>query len=280
MRVSRATTHGRTRWEVLRDGASIAVVDERTDATLDDALSAGSGAGNRAGPGDTGEWRRRHPFEPHTVLGIGLNYRRHAADLRAAPTELPTVFFKAPHTLIGPDDSILIPEESTRVTAEAELGLVIGERMRNVDELRALDHIAGAVCVLDQTAEDILQMDSRLLTVSKNFETFFAFGPELVTLDELVPPGSTLDDVRIGTYRNNECIAEAAVADMRFAPATLLAFLSRLMPLEPGDILSTGTPGAAVVSPGDVVECRIGGLRPLVLNVGAPALPTGANGGT
>jgi 2-keto-4-pentenoate hydratase/2-oxohepta-3-ene-1,7-dioic acid hydratase in catechol pathway len=276
MRITRATSSGRTRWQVTRDGASIEVVEEGADATLDAALSAGDRAGDVPASEDAERWRTCYPFEPHTILGIGLNYRRHAADLRAAQTELPTVFFKGRHTLIGPDDSIVIPADSTRVTAEAELGLVVGERMRNVDEARALDYIAGAVCVLDQTAEDILQKDSRLLMLSKNFETFFAFGPELITMDELVPPGATLDDVRIGTYRNGECVAEAAVADMRFAPATLLAFLSRVMPLEPGDVLSTGTPGAAVVAPGDVVECRIDTarktpVRPLVLTVGSPA---------
>jgi 2-keto-4-pentenoate hydratase/2-oxohepta-3-ene-1,7-dioic acid hydratase in catechol pathway len=276
MRITRATTAGRTLWQIVRDGSSIDVVEGGVDATLGSALSADERAALVPQSVDSDRWRRRYPFEPRAVLGIGLNYRRHAADLRAEQTELPTVFFKGRHTVIGPDDSIVIPADSTRVTAEAELGLVVGERMRNVDEAGALDYIAGAVCVLDQTAEDILQKDSRLLTLSKNFETFFAFGPELITMDELVAPGSSLDDVRIGTYRNGDCIAEAVVADMRFAPATLLAFLSRIMPLEAGDILSTGTPGAAVIAPGDVVECRIASargvaLRPLVLSVRSPS---------
>jgi 2-keto-4-pentenoate hydratase/2-oxohepta-3-ene-1,7-dioic acid hydratase in catechol pathway len=96
-----------------------------------------------------------------------------------------------------------------------------------------------------------------------------------------MPSGSTLDAVHIGTYRNGECIAEADVAAMRFAPAALLAFLSRLMPLEAGDIISTGTPGAAVVTLGDVVECRISGLQPLIVHVSGRASsdrPPGAAG--
>lgn len=274
MRITRATSSGLTRWDVRRDPRQFTVVEDKPDASLAGALAA---TGRAAATPDAGaHWHQRYPFEPNTVLCIGLNYRRHAEDLSAAPTELPTVFFKGSHTLIGPGDSILLPPDSARVTAEAELGLVVGEPMRDVPADRALDHIAGAVCVLDQTAEDILRKDARLLTVAKNFATFFAFGPELVTLDELLVSGSTLDEVRIGTYRNRDCVAEAEVSAMRFAPEALIAFLSRLMPLEPGDIISTGTPGATVLSAGDVVECRITGMQPLVVAVETTASTAGA----
>jgi 2-keto-4-pentenoate hydratase/2-oxohepta-3-ene-1,7-dioic acid hydratase in catechol pathway len=106
---------------------------------------------------------------PHTIVGVGLNYLPHAADLAAKPTELPTLFFKGGHTIIGPGDAIPLPPMSRRVTAEAELGLVIGRRMYQVAEADALDYVAGGCCVLDQTAEDLLQLDSRMLTLSKNF---------------------------------------------------------------------------------------------------------------
>jgi 2-keto-4-pentenoate hydratase/2-oxohepta-3-ene-1,7-dioic acid hydratase in catechol pathway len=206
--------------------------------------------------------------QPRTIVGIGLNYLPHAADLSAKPTELPTIFFKGGHTVIGPGDVIPLPPMSRRVTAEAELGLVIGRRMYQVTAADALDHVAGGCCVLDQTAEDVLQLDSRMLTLSKNFPGFFSFGPEIVSLDELGSLAGGLAEVRVSTYLNGSCARTATVADMRFGPAELLAFISQVMPLECGDIVSTGTPGAVVLSPGDVVECRITGLRPLINPVG------------
>jgi 2-keto-4-pentenoate hydratase/2-oxohepta-3-ene-1,7-dioic acid hydratase in catechol pathway len=212
------------------------------------------------------------PVRPNVIIGIGLNFLPHAADLRAAPTELPTLFFKGAHTIIGPGDVIPLPGLSQRVTAEAELGLVIGRRMYQVDAADALDYVAGGCCVLDQTAEDILQKDSRLLTLAKNFPGFFAFGPEVVSLDELATTPAGLRDMRVSTYLNGVCERTATVADMRFGPAELLAFISQVMPLECGDIVSTGTPGAVVLAPGDVVECRVSGLRTLTNVVGPRAL--------
>jgi len=212
------------------------------------------------------------PVRPNVIIGSGLNFLPHAADLRAAPTELPTLFFKGAHTIIGPGDVIPLPGLSQRVTAEAELGLVIGRRMYQVDAADALDYVAGGCCVLDQTAEDILQKDSRLLTLAKNFPGFFAFGPEVVSLDELATTPAGLRDMRVSTYLNGVCERTATVADMRFGPAELLAFISQVMPLECGDIVSTGTPGAVVLAPGDVVECRVSGLRTLTNVVGPRAL--------
>jgi len=106
-------------------------------------------------------------------------------------------------------------------------------------------------------------MDSRMLTVSKNFPGFFSFGPELVSLDELGSPAGGLAGVRVCTHLNGACLRSATLADMRFGPAELLSFISQVMPLERGAIVSTGTPGAVVLAPGDVVECRISGLEPL-----------------
>jgi 2-keto-4-pentenoate hydratase/2-oxohepta-3-ene-1,7-dioic acid hydratase in catechol pathway len=211
------------------------------------------------------------PVPSRTIVGIGLNFLPHAADLTAKPTELPTIFFKGGHTIIGPGDVIPLPSMSQRVTAEAELGLVIGRRMYQVAAADALEYVAGGCCVLDQTAEDILQLDSRMLTLSKNFPGFFSFGPELVSLDELTAVPGGLGAVRVSTYLNGDCARTATVADMRFGPAELLSFISRVMPLECGDIVSTGTPGAVVLAPGDVVECRISGLRSLTNVVGPTA---------
>jgi 2-keto-4-pentenoate hydratase/2-oxohepta-3-ene-1,7-dioic acid hydratase in catechol pathway len=106
-------------------------------------------------------------------------------------------------------------------------------------------------------------MDSRMLTVSKNFPGFFSFGPELVPLGELGSAAGGLAGVRVCTHLNGACLRSATLADMRFGPAELLSFISQVMPLEPGAIVSTGTPGAVVLSAGDVVECRISGMEPL-----------------
>jgi 2-keto-4-pentenoate hydratase/2-oxohepta-3-ene-1,7-dioic acid hydratase in catechol pathway len=201
-------------------------------------------------------------MRPPTIVGIGLNFLPHAADLRAAPTELPTIFFKGGHTVIGAGEKIPLPPMSQRVTAEAELALVIGRRMYQVDTAEALDYVAGGCCALDQTAEDILQKDSRMLTLSKNFPGFFSIGREVVPLGELGSAG--LGGVRVSTYLNGTCERTATLAEMRFGPAELLSFISQVMPLEPGDIVSTGTPGAVVLEPGDVAECRITGLPALI----------------
>lgn len=267
---------------VPRDRRELVVLagDEMTPAV------AGTLAGATGALGPLGSWpapagaawsdaravRFGNPVEPATIIGVGLNYLPHAADLKARLTRLPTLFLKGQHTVIGPGDVIPLPAMSERVTAEAELGLVVGRRMYRVPVAEALSYVAGACCVLDQTAEDILQEDPRMLTVSKNFPGFFSFGPEIVSLDELAaaaPDG--LPGVTVATRLNGRTVRAAPLADMRFGLAELLSFVSELMPLECGDIISTGTPGAVVLAPGDVAECEIAGLRPLVNRVARAA---------
>jgi 2-keto-4-pentenoate hydratase/2-oxohepta-3-ene-1,7-dioic acid hydratase in catechol pathway len=210
---------------------------------------------------------------PAKLWGIGLNYRGHADDLGANhPTE-PASFLKGAHTIVGPGDAIHLPPQSERVTAEGELGLVIGRTCWQVDVEDALDHVAAVVPILDQTAEDILQRDPRFLTRSKNFPTFLAFGPELVTLDEVLVHGR-LDHLEVATWHNGTVHRRAPVADMTFDPAHLVAFHSQVMPLYPGDIISTGTPGAIPLADGDVVEAHVEGLTPLRCPVVAGHVPS------
>jgi 2-keto-4-pentenoate hydratase/2-oxohepta-3-ene-1,7-dioic acid hydratase in catechol pathway len=197
---------------------------------------------------------------PHKIWGIGLNYRDHASDLNeSVPTE-PASFIKADHTIIGPGDDILIPEQSTRVTAEAELGLIIGRTARNVSEDDALDYVWGVCTILDQTAEDILRRNPRFLTRAKNFPSFFSFGPFLVPLDEVLPVFGSVSKIAVSTVLNSIEERTNIVANMAFSPQYLVSFHSQMMPLFPGDIISTGTPGALVVNDGDIVECRIPGI--------------------
>ena len=196
---------------------------------------------------------------PRKILGIGLNYRDHAADLNAPyPTE-PASFMKCDNTIIGPGDTIELPPQSERVTAEAEIGVIIGRTCRDVTEQAAPDYIAGYCLILDMTAEDILQKNPRFLTRSKNFDTFFSFGPELITPDE-VPD---VLKVKVGTYNNGKLHRENVVANMAFPPYYLVSFHSYVATLYPGDIISTGTPGAVVIRDGDLAECRIEGLGSL-----------------
>jgi 2-keto-4-pentenoate hydratase/2-oxohepta-3-ene-1,7-dioic acid hydratase in catechol pathway len=137
--------------------------------------------------------------------------------------------------------------------------VIIGRQCRFVSEQEAPAVIAGYCLILDMTAEDILQRNPRFLTRSKNFDTFFSFGPELVTPDEV------LDIMRltVGTYRNGLLHRENVVANMAFPPFYLVSFHSHVMTLYPGDIISTGTPGAVVLEHGDVAEGRIEGFAAL-----------------
>ena len=197
---------------------------------------------------------------PRKIWGIGLNYVEHAADLTESTPDEPASFLKGDHTIIGPDEPIPVPPQSRRTTAEAELGLVIGRYCRNVEPEEALDHLAGVVPVLDQTAEDILQRNPRFLTRAKNFPGFFAFGPCIVPLAEAVAPAGSLEDIEVSTVINGAVHRSNRVSRMRFDPAFLVSFHSKVMPLFPGDIISPGTPGAVHVRPGDVVECRVPGV--------------------
>jgi 2-keto-4-pentenoate hydratase/2-oxohepta-3-ene-1,7-dioic acid hydratase in catechol pathway len=193
---------------------------------------------------------------PRKILGIGLNYRDHAADLNAPfPTE-PASFMKCDNTIIGPGDVIELPRQSERVTAEAEIGVIIGRNCHHITEQQAPDYIAGYCLILDMTAEDILQRNPRFLTRSKNFDTFFSFGPELITPEE-VP---VLKNVQVATYCNGKLHRQNTVANMAFSPYFLVSFHSHVATLYPGDIISTGTPGAVVIHDGDLAECRIEGL--------------------
>ena len=199
----------------------------------------------------------RHPPK---IWGIGLNYSAHAEDLsESAPTSAPASFMKPDTAIIGPGDEIQIPTLSEKTTAEAELGIIIGKRCKDVPREKWLDVVAGFTTILDMTAEDILRQNPRYLTMSKSFDTFFSFGPQLVTPDEV-------DDVlrlKVSTVINGRVHAENTVDHMTFPPDVLIAYHSKVMTLLPGDIISTGTPGAVHIRHGDHVACRISGFESL-----------------
>ena len=207
-------------------------------------------------------------LDPPKIWGIGLNYLEHATDLEAIHPEVPASFIKGSHTILGPDGTIVLPRQSNRVTSEGELGLVIGRLCENVSEDCALDYVFGVCSILDQTAEDILQLNPRYLTRAKNFPTFFAFGPTITTLDEATA-SVELSEWEVCTWLNGERIRCNVVGNMAHSPAQLVSFHSQMMPLLPGDIISTGTPGAVRIRDGDVVKASVGDLPPLRATVEA-----------
>lgn len=198
---------------------------------------------------------------PRKIWGIGLNYAEHAGDLsESAPREEPASFMRPDTTIIGPGDEVVLPRQSDRVTGEAELAVVIGRETKDVSVEEAPSVVAGFTTVLDMTAEDILRRNPRYLTRAKSFDTFFSFGPHLVTPDEV----EDVENLEVSTVLNGEVRRRNTVSNMTFSPWELVAFHSEVMTLLPGDIISTGTPGAVVIRDGDTLECRITGFGALV----------------
>jgi 2-keto-4-pentenoate hydratase/2-oxohepta-3-ene-1,7-dioic acid hydratase in catechol pathway len=197
---------------------------------------------------------------PRKIWAIGLNYKEHAADVSAEIPEEPASFMKPDTAIIGHGDYIKIPRQSSETYAEAELGIVIGKQCKNVDRENWLDVVAGFTTTLDMTTMDILQRSFRYLARAKSFDTFFAFGPQLLTPDEI----DDLLALRISTILNEEVCSSNVVANMIFPLDFLVSFHSQVMTLCPGDIIITGTPGCVHIKEGDTVECRIDGFESLV----------------
>ncbi len=198
--------------------------------------------------------------KPRKIFGIGLNYVDHAADLaEKAPSTDPASFFKPDTTIIGHGDKIKIPLQSDATTAEAELGIVFGRECIDVERQDWLSVVAGFTTIIDMTAEDILRRNPRYLTISKSFESFFSFGPQLVTTDEI----QDVMKLNVATVINGEIHAQNLVANMTFPPDFLVSYHSKVMRMYPGDIISTGTPRAVHIKHGDTAECRINGFASL-----------------
>ncbi|MCJ7717524.1 MAG: fumarylacetoacetate hydrolase family protein [Anaerolineales bacterium] len=198
---------------------------------------------------------------PRKIWGSGLNYKAHAEDLtEKVPTSEPASFMKPDTAIIGFNDTIKIPTLSEKTTGEAELGLIFGKKCKNVDRKDWLSVLAGFTTVIDMTAEDILRRNPRNLTQSKSFDTFFSFGPILYTIEEI----KDVFSLQVQTIVNGKVYADNTVANMTFPLDYLVSYHSQIMTMLPGDIISTGTPGAAPLKDGDSIECRIGDFQPLI----------------
>ena len=168
----------------------------------------------------------------------------------------PLLFMKPPSAVIGDGDAIVLPSDSARVEHESEIGVVIGRRLRHAQAEEVLGALAGVTCVNDVTARDLQKTDGQW-TRAKGFDTFCPVGPRLVPLDELPPPRELEVVCRVnGTERQR-----GRAADMAFDIPTLVAYISRIMTLEPGDLIATGTPaGVGPLAAGDVVEVEVSGV--------------------
>jgi 2-keto-4-pentenoate hydratase/2-oxohepta-3-ene-1,7-dioic acid hydratase in catechol pathway len=200
---------------------------------------------------------------PGKIICIGLNYRAHAEEGGNPIPDYPAVFLRVTTSMIGPGDDMIYPACSEKLDYEAELAVVIGKRATNVGA-NALDHVAGYSCFNDGSVRDY-QRKSTQWTMGKNFDGTGAFGPELVTPDEL-PAGAS--GLRIVARLNGEIMQDSNTGDMIFDVATLIAILSEAMTLEPGDVIATGTPSGVgyartppvFLRPGDVSQIEIEGI--------------------
>jgi len=197
------------------------------------------------------------PCEPSKIVALGLNYRDHAAEFGHQVPEEPLIFLKPSTAVIGPEAAIIYPKMSRRVDYEAELAVVIGKTAHRVREDDALEYVLGYTCFNDVTARDLQKKDG-LFTRAKGFDTFAAMGPWIETA--IGDP----DNVMVEAYLNGEPRQHASTSNMVFGVRRLIAFISEVMTLLPGDVISTGTPsGIGPMRPGDVVEVRVEGIGAL-----------------
>ena len=193
------------------------------------------------------------PCVPTKIVAVGLNYRDHARELGMQVPESPILFLKPPTSVIGPGETIVRPAMSSRVDYEAELGIVIRDRVSRIPPEASRDHILGYTCANDVTARDLQKKDGQW-TRAKSFDTFCPIGPWIQT--DLDP-----DDLLIESYVNGERRQSSRTSQFIFGVDLLVSFISQVMTLEPGDLIITGTPaGIGPLQAGDEVEVRIEGI--------------------
>jgi len=200
------------------------------------------------------------PCNPGKVIAVGLNYRDHAAELGFKVPAEPIIFLKPSTTVIGPGDTIVYPVMSGQVDYEAELGVIMKDRVKNIGPDESASHILGYTCANDVTARDLQKKDGQW-TRSKSFDTFCPIGPWIET--DLNP-----NDLLIESYLNSERRQSSRTAQLIFSIDYLISFISNIMTLFPGDLIITGTPaGIGPMKPGDEIEIRIEGIGSLVNKV-------------
>ena len=191
------------------------------------------------------------PPLPSKIVAVGRNYREHAKELgNIAPEVEPLLFLKAPTSLVLDGGDIEMPPESARVDYEGELALVIGRKIKSWPQERWMEALAGVCCANDVTARDLQKKDGQWAR-AKSFDTFCPVGPEIVA-------GLDASDLAIATRVNGAVKQSSRTSEMTFSPAFLVAYVSKMMTLLPGDLILTGTPaGIGPLAHGDVVEVEI-----------------------
>jgi len=197
------------------------------------------------------------PAEPTKIVAVGANYRNHAREMGRPLPEEPLLFLKPPSAVVGPGEIIIYPRMAKRVDYEGELALVIKKKARNLgDDEKVEDFILGYTCLNDVTARDLQQKDGQF-TRSKSFDTFAPVGPCIAT--DVDPSG-----LRLKTFLNGKLKQSSSTKNLIFPVSFLVRFISRIMTLNPGDIISTGTPsGVGPMSAGDRVDVQIEGIGTL-----------------
>lgn len=193
------------------------------------------------------------PVRPGKIVGIGRNYAAHARELgNPVPTE-PVLFLKAPSSVVGPRAPVVLPPESERVEFEGEIAVVLRQRLRRADAVEARRAILGVTCACDVTARDLQRRDPTFAR-AKSFDSFCPLGPAIL----VEPP---VEDLEVVTRVNGEERQRGHVAQMLTGIADLLAYTSRMMTLEPGDVVLTGTPeGVGELRDGDLLEVEVSGV--------------------
>ncbi|WP_103762412.1 MULTISPECIES: fumarylacetoacetate hydrolase family protein [Roseovarius] len=198
------------------------------------------------------------------LIGIGLNYSDHAAEIGIEPPAEPVVFMKATSSIVGPDDDVVLPRGSTHADWEVELGVVIGREAKYVSEAEALDYVAGYTIVNDVSERHFQTERSGQWTKGKSCDTFGPIGPWLVTPDAV----GNVQSLDMSADVSGERMQTGNTSTMIFTVAQIIAHLSEVMRLEPGDVIATGTPPGVgmgrnpkrYLKPGDVMELEIRGL--------------------
>jgi 2-keto-4-pentenoate hydratase/2-oxohepta-3-ene-1,7-dioic acid hydratase in catechol pathway len=220
--------------------------------------------------------------DPSKIVCVGLNYADHAAEVAMPTAKHPVLFLRLPDSQTGHGQPILRPRESDALDFEGELAVVIGRPGRRIHPDSALAHVAGYACYNDASVRD-WQMHTHQFTAGKNFPATGAFGPWLLTADEIADPA----DLKLVVRLNGVIVQQASVAQMLFPIATLISYISTFTPLKAGDVIVTGTPagiGATRRPPlfmrhGDVISVAIDGLGALTNTVlDEPAITEGAQG--
>jgi 2-keto-4-pentenoate hydratase/2-oxohepta-3-ene-1,7-dioic acid hydratase in catechol pathway len=197
------------------------------------------------------------PCQPSKIIAIGLNYKDHITEFGRTeiPAE-PVIFLKAPSTLIGLDDPIVIPRGVGPVDYEAELAVVISQKGRNIPEEKVSEYVLGCTCLNDVTARALQKKDAQWAR-AKSFDSFAPMGP-------WIADGLPLQNLRVEAYVNGKLVQEGHTKDMIFPVAKIVSFVSNIMTLYPGDVISTGTPqGVGPLKAGDVVEIFVEGVGKL-----------------